>query len=387
MLRLLTTLALLMSTSAAFADDKDEPKPNTLTPKEIADGWILLFDGETTFGWEPQSDKDEPKPNLSVKDGALVIKGTGGRAECTLALAQFELHGEYRTAAKEAQLGLRLRSAQGTAHGSMSDKLRPKQAAEWRPLLLKVSSEETIVTVDSTNEPGISIIRGSHVGKYFSTVALDMDKGKDAPVELRNLKLRPLAAKPLFTGKNLDGWKVNQADPKRAASKWDVTKDGELSVKNGPGDLVTEKEFDNFVLQFECKTLGKALNSGIFFRCIPGQYQNGYEAQVQNAYKDDDRTKPADFGTGAIYRRIPARKVVSNDNEWFTMTVVANGKRISTWVNGYQTVDWLDDRKESDNPRQGYRAAKGPLSIQGHDPTTDILFRNIRVAELPAEKK
>ena len=43
-----------------------------------------------------------------------------------------------------------------------------------------------------------------------------------------------------------------------------------------PGDLVIEKELDNFVLQFECKTLGKALNSGFFFRCIPGQYQNGY---------------------------------------------------------------------------------------------------------------
>jgi len=32
----------------AAADEK--AKPNTLNPKEIADGWILLFDGETTFG-------------------------------------------------------------------------------------------------------------------------------------------------------------------------------------------------------------------------------------------------------------------------------------------------------------------------------------------------
>jgi hypothetical protein len=205
---------------------------------------------------------------------------------------------------------------------------------------------------------------------------------KDKELRLRSLKLKPLATKPLFTARNLDGWKVNTADPKRMASQFAVTKDGELSVKNGPGDLVTEKEFDNFVLQFECKTLGKALNSGIFFRCIPGQYQNGYEAQIQNAYLNDDRTRPVDFGTGAIYRRVPARKVVSNDNEWFTMTVVANGKHIATWVNGYQTVDWTDDRKPNDNPRQGYRAAKGLLSIQGHDKTTDLLFRNIRIAEL-----
>jgi hypothetical protein len=165
-------------------------------------------------------------------------------------------------------------------------------------------------------------------------------------------------------------------------SKFEVTKEGELSVKNGPGDLVTEKEFDNFVLQFECKTLGHGLNSGIFFRCIPGQYQNGYEAQIQNAFRNGDRTKPVDFGTGAIYRRVAARRVVSNDNEWFTMTIAANGKHISTWVNGYQTVDWTDERKANDNPRQGYRSAKGPLSIQGHDKTTDLLFKNIRIAEL-----
>ena len=129
-----------------------------------------------------------------------------------------------------------------------------------------------------------------------------------------------------------------------------------------------------------------AANSGVFFRCIPGQYQNGYEAQIQNSLKENDRTKPLDFGTGAIYRRIPARKVVSNDNEWFTMTIVAEGKRIATWVNGYQTVDWTDDRQADENPRKGYRAAKGPISLQGHDPTTDILFRNIRIAEPPKEK-
>jgi hypothetical protein len=204
---------------------------------------------------------------------------------------------------------------------------------------------------------------------------------------LRNVKLRPLETKPLFNGKDLSGWSVNKADPKRMASKWEVTKDGELSLKNGTGDLVSDKQFDDFVLQLDCKTLGPALNSGVFFRNIPGQYQNGYECQIQNSHKEGDRTKPSDFGTGAIYRRIPARKVVSNDNEWFTMTVVARGKHISTWVNGYQTVDWTDDRPADENPRKGYRAEKGPLSLQGHDPSTDLLFRNIRIAEMPVEKK
>ena len=36
-----------------------------------------------------------------------------------------------------------------------------------------------------------------------------------------------------------------------------------------------------------------------------------------------------------------------------------------------------------DNARNGCRLEKGPISLQGHDPTTDLSFRNLRIAELP----
>jgi hypothetical protein len=61
------------------------------------------------------------------------------------------------------------------------------------------------------------------------------------------------------------------------------------------------------------------------------------------------------------------------------MTVAAHGTHIAIWVNGYQTVDFTDDRK-------GARTDAGPVSIQGHDPTTDLSFRNLRVADLKAAK-
>lgn len=48
MKHLFCTIALLMTaTVPAIADDEKKANPNTLTAKEIADGWILLFDGET----------------------------------------------------------------------------------------------------------------------------------------------------------------------------------------------------------------------------------------------------------------------------------------------------------------------------------------------------
>ncbi len=198
--------------------------------------------------------------------------------------------------------------------------------------------------------------------------------------EYTGVTFTPAGLKPLFNGKVLSGWKVFQ-DEKRNKSKFEVTKDGEIHLTNGPGDLQTEGRYADFVLQLEFKTNGDGLNSGVFFRCIPDQYQNGYECQINNAAKNGDKNTPADGGTGAIYRRQAARKIVANDREWTHLTLIARGPTFATWVNGYPVCVWTDERAKDENPRKGLRLAAGHLSIQGHDPTTDLLFRNIRLAE------
>jgi hypothetical protein len=136
----------------------------------------------------------------------------------------------------------------------------------------------------------------------------------------------------------------------------------------------------------ECISHGKHLNSGVFFRCLPGQFWSGYEAQIRNQWEGNDRSKPVDYGTGGIYNRQPARKVVSSDKEWFTMTVVAHGNHLAVWVNGYQTADFTDNRKANPSARKGSKVDKGPISLQGHDKTTNLSFRNIRIADLPKAK-
>ena len=65
----MTTLLLLLVTALPATGDKTPPKPNTLTPQEIADGWVLLFDGQTTFGWKVQGE-------AKVHGGTLVLGGT-----------------------------------------------------------------------------------------------------------------------------------------------------------------------------------------------------------------------------------------------------------------------------------------------------------------------
>jgi hypothetical protein len=185
--------------------------------------------------------------------------------------------------------------------------------------------------------------------------------------------------KPLFSGKDLTDWSTDRTNK----SEFSVTESGEIAVKNGPGQLETNDTFGDFVIQFDCKVNGDGLNSGIFFRCIPGDVLMGYESQIQNAMKDGDPTKPVDAGTGAIYRRTTARRIAARDHEWFTKTIVADGPHIAVWVNGYQVTDWTDDRERHENPRKGLRTEPGTIAIQGHDPTTDLLFRNLKIAELP----
>jgi hypothetical protein len=227
----------------------------------------------------------------------------------------------------------------------------------------------------------------------------NFDQGAKTKTKLRNIKLRPLGLQSIFNGKDLTGWKEHAGKK----SKFAVTKEGWLNVKDGPGDLQTAGKWKDFVLQLECISNGKHLNSGIFFRCLPDVYQQGYEAQIRNEFtpdklnaymleKHDPVTKqllgkfkvesPAvDFGTGAIYRRQPARKGVAKDFEWFTMTVVAHGNHFATWVNGIQVTDWDDHRPLNDNARNGCCLNAGHISIQGHDPTTDLSFKNFRVVE------
>ena len=62
------------------------------------------------------------------------------------------------------------------------------------------------------------------------------------------------------------------------------------------------------------------------------------------------------------------------------MTIVATGRHITTWVNGFQQTDWTDTRDLDRNPRKGARTKPGALQLQAHDAETDVEFRRIEAA-------
>jgi hypothetical protein len=390
-MRRLLSLLLALSLPAVLWSADDAPKPNTLTPKEIADGWILLFDGETTFGWKIEGE-------AKVMDGGLVLGGDKKTvASPTMAFQDFDLRMECRGPATLVFDGRTNQS---------------RQALTSQPTVLNLKSRRTRgpgVTLGDdveVDKGGTAIHNVTYEHDGPSVFSIVVAQGQT--FTLRKASLKPQNTKPLLNGKDLTGWKRFEGNEKQAKSEFSVTPEGWLHIKNGPGDLQTEGQYADFILQIECLTSGDRLNSGVFFRCRPGEYQQGYEAQIHNGWADkpkeytveeydpkthelkDKKKVPSaalDYGTGAIYRRIPARKAVARDREWFTMTVAAQGRHIATWVNGVQVVDWTDNRPLKDNARNGCRLEKGNISLQGHDPTTDLSFRNIRLEELAPAKE
>lgn len=56
--------------------------PNTLTRAQAADGWKLLFDGETSRGWRSARAENFPVEGWTIADGMLIVSENGG-AEST----------------------------------------------------------------------------------------------------------------------------------------------------------------------------------------------------------------------------------------------------------------------------------------------------------------
>lgn len=365
-----------------------EAPPVLLTDEELAEGWISLFDGQTLFGWNPTSEAD-----WAVEDGTIAVaSGEKGLLCTSTRFANYVLKLDFRSD-KGTNSGIFLHSPPNLSDpekecyelniadsdnpfptGSLVHRQKAEgdfESTDWQSY--EVTIDGAKVTVKLDGQVIVDYVDPQPLGRGY--IGLQLNEGK---VAFRNIKLKPLGMTDIFNGKDLSGWK----DYSDMASKFTVTDEGYMNVKDGRGQLETEGKYGDFVLQLECITHAPNLNSGFFFRCIPGDVMMGYESQIHNGFENDDRTQPADCGTGGIFRRQDARRVVADDLKWFHKTLIADGPRICAWVNGYQVCDWTDEREPNENPRKGLRVEPGTIMIQGHDPTTDISFRNLRIAEL-----
>lgn len=204
--------------------------------------------------------------------------------------------------------------------------------------------------------------------------------------------------KPLFNGKNLDGWEVI------GDGQWTVLSDGTLvgqrttNLRNQlvpGGPLATASDFKHWAdaqswlytkredfgefdlhLEYWIKTMG---NSGISLRdpsrakwavIAPPDYTKtpsklGYEIQINNRYPDP-------HPSGSIYGFVDAPKDAQKDDDWNAMDIISRNDLITIKLNGKVVAEHPGDPK---------RPKVGPIGLQLHDQFQVVMFRNVRIAE------
>jgi hypothetical protein len=186
--------------------------------------------------------------------------------------------------------------------------------------------------------------------------------------------------RPLFNGRNFDGWEGDTARSFRIVDGAIVG--GNLQDKIPRNEfLATTRSYTNFILRAECKLAGPA-NGGIQIRTqrIPNHNEvRGYQADMSAGkdggywgclYDESRRNK--------VLAR-PARDVILKalkPDDWNLYEIRCEGRRIQLFVNGQQTVDYTE-------PDEAIPLS-GIIAVQIHGgPPSEAWYRDLIIAELP----
>jgi hypothetical protein len=202
----------------------------------------------------------------------------------------------------------------------------------------------------------------------------------------------------LFDGKTLKGWSVHSGFAKYTAEGGTIVG---TAVQGSPNSfLCTDKEYGDFVLEFEVKC-DPALNSGVQFRShiakeerafifhdekgqsrtttIPPDRVYGYQAEIATASAHTcggvyDEARRGYFI--ADIRDNAAAGAAFKDNEWNKYRIECKGNSMKTWVNDVPCANFKDSLD-----------AKGVFGLQVHGLGKDfkpyqVRWRNIRIKEL-----
>lgn len=180
----------------------------------------------------------------------------------------------------------------------------------------------------------------------------------------------------LFDGKTFTGWK-----PAENPATFSI-QDGAIVVFGPRAHLfydgpVGNHDFKNFEWKATVKTMPGA-NSGMFVHTAyqeNGWPSKGYEIQVNQTHTDWRKT-------GSVYALQDVKETFVKDDEWYTEQITVQGKRVIIRVND----KIINDYTEPDSISQGNRPKKlssGTIALQGHDPKSKVLFKDIMLRVLP----
>ncbi len=198
--------------------------------------------------------------------------------------------------------------------------------------------------------------------------------------------------KPLFNGKNLDGWEQHSGKAEYRVEDGCVV--GKTVSGTGNSFLCTKKKYGDFILEFEFN-VAKEMNSGVQFRSEFSEKEFTTEINGKKKKFEADRVfgyqyeidPSARAYTAGVYDEArrgwlfdlknneEARKAFKN-GEWNKARIECKGEHIQTWINGVKAADFKDGM-----------TPKGIIALQVHGigkktPGEEVRWRNIRIKEL-----
>lgn len=404
-------------------------------------GFRSLFNGEDLSGWhgmghfdprklwamkpkdraaKRKKDMESLRRHWSVKDGAIINDGRGVYLTTDGDYGDIELLIDYKTVAK-ADSGIYLRgnpqvqiwdfTKEGGKWPIGADKgsgglwnnsagapgknplvLADKPFGEWNRFRIWQVGDRTTVFLN-----GRLVVNHAVMENFWDRKNPLWQKGPiqlqthGGEIQWKNIYLREIPAKeanqmlaepgfkPVFNGRNLDGWEgpVNNYQ----------VKDGAIVCKPGLGGTIYyHQPWSDFIVRFEFK-LPPGGNNGLAIR-YPGKGDTAYVGMCELQVLDNSAAKYARLDSrqyhGSAYGMAAAKRGFQQPvGEWNYQEVTVQDSTIQVVLNGTAILDTdLDEVQQfmSNRPHPGKKRKSGYFGFAGHgDP---VAFRNIRIKAL-----
>jgi len=407
-----------------------KPQDNTLTRKEISEGWELLFNGKDMSGWRNYNGT-ELTNGWSVVEGCIQAPGDGaddsGYIVTDKKYDNFELSWDWKLS-HGGNSGM-IYHVQENPYFAVpyvtgpeyqlidnegwEEDNAPAKLEEWQKLGVDYAMHLPDYSVMKVNPQGEwnnskIVFDNGHVEHWINGAKILefecwtdewfelKNSGKWAiapeyglagegviclqdhgyPASFKNIKIKELPHKggetvSLFNGKDLKGWEPF------GDGKWYVDEEGNLVTENGDnkeyGYLCTREYYKDFDLSCEFKQASNG-NSGLFFHSFIQGYNHVCGWQCEVAPKGNDTGGIYEsYGRGWLYQIPDEQEEILKEGEWNTLRLRVEGGHVQTWLNGEAMTDLEDELIGSKT---------GRIMLQIHDGNDiKVLWRNFTLTK------
>ena len=410
-------ISVLRRMEAAANDPAEKDRiGEIITDRLRQGGFTPLFNGRDLDGWKGLAADERMRAHWQAVDGVLVFDGKGENLCTVRDYGDFELLVDWKIEAG-GDSGIYLRGSpqvqiwdaesnpagSGGLYNNQKGPSQPLQradrpAGEWNSFRIIMLGERVTVYLNDRMVVDNTVLENywERDKPIYPSGPIEL-QAHGSPLYFKNIFIREIARdtsvpevtaveaaegfRPLFNGRDLDGWTGD--------TEGYLAENGKLVVhpERQGGNLYTEKEYADFILRFDFR-LTPAANNGLGVRA-PLEGDAAY-AGMEIQILEDGSPRYWDLRSyqyhGSVYGVVPARRgALRPVGEWNSQEVTLRGRRVTVVVNGTTVVDADLDAASAagtadGREHPGLKRDRGHIGFLGHGSIVE--FRNIRIREV-----